>query len=76
MALHQKGCWAVVSGTEAKSSTREAEKSWDTKAEEGLMIIGLTVEPSQYSEQQKWCRSMDSPKEYLREKQQLHLNFP
>ena len=49
MALRQKGCWAVVSGTEAKSSTREAEKSWDTKAEEGLMIIGLTVEPSQYT---------------------------
>ena len=26
MALRQKGCWAVVSGTEAKSS-REAEKA-------------------------------------------------
>ena len=27
MALRQKECWAVVSGTEAKSSTREAEKA-------------------------------------------------
>jgi hypothetical protein len=49
MALRQMGCWGVISGVDAKSSTREGEKTWDTKAEEGLTIIGLTVEPSQYT---------------------------
>jgi gag-polypeptide of LTR copia-type len=49
MALHQKGCWGVISGKDEKSSTREGEKTWDTKAEEGLIIIALTVDPSQYT---------------------------
>jgi hypothetical protein len=49
MALRQKGCWGVISGVDVKSQTREGEKAWDTKAEEGLTIIGLTVEPSQYT---------------------------
>jgi hypothetical protein len=49
MALRQKGCWGVISGVDTKPSSREGEKAWDTKAEEGLTIIGLTVEPSQYT---------------------------
>ena len=49
MALRQKGCWGVISGVEEKSKTREGDKSWDTKAEEGLTIIALTVDPSQYT---------------------------
>jgi LTR polyprotein gag-polypeptide-like protein/zinc knuckle protein len=49
MALRQKGCWGVVSGKEEKSSTREGEKAWDQKAEEGLTVIALTVEASQYT---------------------------
>ena len=49
MALQQKGCWAIVSGTEAKPAMREAEKTWENKAEEGLTIIALTVDPSQYT---------------------------
>ena len=49
MALRQKGCWGVISGVDEKPTTREGEKTWDTKAEEGLTIIGLTVDPSQYT---------------------------
>ena len=49
MALQQKGCWGVVSGVEERPTTREGEKTWDTKAEEGLTIIALTVNPSQYT---------------------------
>lgn len=49
MALRQKGCWGVISGVDDKKSTRDGEKSWETKAEEGLTIIALTVDPSQYT---------------------------
>jgi hypothetical protein len=49
MALRQKGCWGVVSGKDEKPNTREGEKTWDQKAEEGLTVIALTVEPSQYT---------------------------
>ena len=49
MALHQKRCWGVISGVEERPTTREGEKTWDTKAEEGLTIIALTVDPSQYT---------------------------
>ena len=49
MALRQKGCWGVISGVEVKSTTRDGDKAWEAKAEEGLTIIALTVDPSQYT---------------------------
>jgi hypothetical protein len=52
MALRQKGCWGVISGVEEKPvATREGTQkvAWETKAEEGLTIIALTVEPNQYT---------------------------
>ena len=47
--LQQKGCWKVTSGEEEKPSAKEAEGSWETKADEGFTLIALTVEPSQYT---------------------------
>ena len=45
----QKGCWKVTSGEEEKPSAKEAEGSWETKADEGFTMIELTVELSQYT---------------------------
>ena len=49
IVLQQKGCWKVTSGEEDKPSTKEAEGSWETKANEIFMLIALTVELSQYT---------------------------
>ena len=43
-----KGCWDVVSGKTAKPESG-ATDNWAKKAEEGLTVIGLTVEPSEYT---------------------------
>ena len=48
MVLHVKGCWEVVSGKALKPEA-EGKEEWAKKAEEGLTIIGLTVEPSEYT---------------------------
>jgi hypothetical protein len=48
MALHAKGCWEVVSGLMPKPES-EGKEEWAKKAEEGLTIIGLTVEPTEYT---------------------------
>ena len=49
IVLQQKGCWKVTSGEEEKPSTKKAEGSWETKADEGLTLIVLTIELSQYT---------------------------
>ena len=49
IVLWQKGCWKVTSGEEEKPSAKEAEGSWETKANEGFTLIALTVKPSQYT---------------------------
>lgn len=43
MVLRRAGCWDVITGT-VTASTRDAQ----SKAQEGLTSIGLTIEPSQY----------------------------
>lgn len=48
MIFRAKGCHEVATGTEKKSDTTDAD-DWETKAVESLTIIGLTVEPSQYT---------------------------
>ena len=45
----QKGCWKVTLGEEEKPPAKEAEGSWETKANEAFTLIALTVEPSQYT---------------------------
>ncbi|GLB42146.1 putative gag-polypeptide of LTR copia-type [Lyophyllum shimeji] len=46
MVLRRAGCWEVMS--KEKPSTREAQATWEAKAEEALTAIGLTLDPSQY----------------------------
>ena len=49
MALRARGCWDVISGTEKRPTDGKEEKEWDRKAEEGLTLIGLSIQPSQYT---------------------------
>jgi len=46
MLMRSRGCWNVVSGGIKKADADAAD--WTKKAEDGLTIIGLTVDPSQY----------------------------
>jgi len=48
MALQAKGCWDVISGVTKKPSDPAEEKEWSKKAEDGLTVIALTVQPDQY----------------------------
>ncbi|KAG6838468.1 hypothetical protein C0991_011449 [Blastosporella zonata] len=43
MVLRRAGCWDIM--TKEKPSTREGQKDWESKAEEALTAIGLTVDP-------------------------------
>ena len=49
MAMRARGCWDVVSGKEKRPTDGKEEKEWDRKAEEGLTLIGLSMQPSQYT---------------------------
>lgn len=50
MAMRARGCWDVVSGTAKRpAADGKEEKEWDRKAEEGLTLIGLSIQPSQYT---------------------------
>ncbi|KAF5309951.1 hypothetical protein D9619_010449 [Psilocybe cf. subviscida] len=51
MVLRNRGCWEVVSGAMKKPGETEKEKvkEWKKLADDGLTIIGLTVDPSQYT---------------------------
>ena len=48
MLLCTRGCWGVVSGDVPKPETGSAT-DWKKKAEEGMTMIALTVNPSQYT---------------------------
>jgi hypothetical protein len=47
MLMRAKGCWEVVSGAALKPEGDT--KDWERKAEEGMTIIALTVQPNQYT---------------------------
>ncbi|KAF5320629.1 hypothetical protein D9611_013725 [Ephemerocybe angulata] len=51
IVMRHEGVWEVVSGEEPKpEESKEQEwKDWKKKADLGLTVIGLTVDPSQYT---------------------------
>jgi hypothetical protein len=48
MALCARGCWDVVSGKIQKPESN-GKGDWAKKAEEGLTIIGLTIQATKYT---------------------------
>lgn len=51
MILKHRGCYDVVTGTESQPPTSDATglAAWKKKADDGLTVIGLTVDSSQYT---------------------------
>lgn len=51
MVLRNRGCWEVVSGVTKKpdGTNKDEMKEWRKFANDGLTVIGLTVDPSQYT---------------------------
>ncbi|GBE80082.1 hypothetical protein SCP_0212850 [Sparassis crispa] len=47
MVMRRNACWDVVSGKVSKPA-EDKLGDWPKKAEDGLTLIGLTVDPSQY----------------------------
>jgi gag-polypeptide of LTR copia-type len=48
MLLKHRGCWSIVTGEESNPTDGGELKEWLKKADDGLTIIGLTVDPSQF----------------------------
>ena len=49
MILRHRGCYDVVTGVESKPEGKEEAQAWQKKADDGLTVIGLSVDPSQYT---------------------------
>jgi len=49
MLLCARDSWDIVLGIEPRPKDVKDAADWDRKAQDGLMVIGLTMEPSQYT---------------------------
>lgn len=49
MVMRARGCWEIVSGDALKPEKDKDAKDWEKKAEDGMMVIALTVKPNQYT---------------------------
>ena len=48
--LRVRGCWSIIEGKEERpEDDTKAGGDWDRKSEDGLIIIGLTMDPAQYT---------------------------